>query len=66
VYGTEDGKTSAGTPPDWSKKMYEGFVEAGVDAKLYAHEGEGHSFLYDEWFAFMQRVSQFFDLHVKP
>ncbi len=66
VYGTEDGKTSAGTPPEWSKKMYEGFVEAGVDAKLYAHDGEGHSFLYDEWFAFMQRASQFFDLHVKP
>lgn len=66
VYGTEDGKTSAGTPPEWSKKMYEGFIEAGVDAKLYAHEGEGHSFLYDEWFAFMQRSSQFFDLHVKP
>jgi len=66
VYGTEDGKTSAGTPPEWSKKMYEGFVEAGVDAKLYAHDGEGHSFLYDEWYAFMQRSSQFFDLYVKP
>jgi dipeptidyl aminopeptidase/acylaminoacyl peptidase len=66
VYGTEDGKTSAGVPPEWSKKMYEGFIEAGVDAKLYAHEGEGHSFLYDEWYAFMQRASQFFDSHVKP
>ncbi len=66
VYGTEDGKTSAGTPPEWSKKIYEGFVEAGVDVKLYAHDGEGHSFLYDEWFAFMQRCSQFFDIHVKP
>ena len=66
VYGTEDGKTSAGVPPEWSKKMYEGFIKAGVDAKLYAHEGEGHSFLYDEWFAFMWRASQFFDRHVKP
>ncbi len=66
VYGTEDGKTSAGTPPEWSKKMYEGFIEAGVDAKLYAHTGEGHSFRADEWFAFMQRASQFFDLYVKP
>ncbi len=65
VYGTEDGKTSAGTPPDWSKKMYEGFIEAGVDAKLYAHDGEGHSFLYDEWFAFMQRASQFFDAQIR-
>ena len=66
VYGTEDGKTSAGTPPEWSKKMYEGFVEAGVDAHLFAHSGEGHSLLYDEWYAFMQRTSQFFDLYVKP
>jgi dipeptidyl aminopeptidase/acylaminoacyl peptidase len=66
VYGTEDGKTSAGTPPEWSKKMYEGFIEAGVDAKLFAHTGEGHSFRDDEWYAFMQRTSQFFDLYVKP
>jgi dipeptidyl aminopeptidase/acylaminoacyl peptidase len=66
VYGTDDGKTSAGTPPEWSKKMYEGFVEAGVDVQIFAHTGEEHSFLYDEWFAFMQRSSQFFDLHVKP
>jgi len=66
VYGTEDGKTSAGTPPEWSKKMYEGFVEAGVDAQLFAHAGEGHSFRDDEWYAFMQRSSQFFDVYVKP
>jgi dipeptidyl aminopeptidase/acylaminoacyl peptidase len=66
VYGTEDGKTSAGTPPEWSKKMYEGFVEAGADAQLFAHTGEEHSFRDDEWFAFMQRTSQFFDRYVKP
>jgi dipeptidyl aminopeptidase/acylaminoacyl peptidase len=66
VYGTEDGKTSAGTPPEWSKKMYEGFVEAGKEAQLFAHTGEEHSFRDDEWFAFMQRSSQFFDRYVKP
>jgi uncharacterized protein len=65
VYGTEDGKTSAGTPPEWSKKMYQGFVEAGKDAQLFAHAGEEHSFRDDEWFAFMQRSSQFFDRYVK-
>ncbi|MBI5953629.1 MAG: hypothetical protein HY865_18395 [Chloroflexi bacterium] len=65
MYGTEDGKTSAGTPPEWSKKMCEGLVEAGVDAKLYAHTGKGHSFRDNEWFAFMERSSQFFDRHVK-
>jgi uncharacterized protein len=66
VYGTEDGKTSAGTPPEWSKKMYEGFIKAGVDAQLFAHTGEEHSFRDDEWYAFMQRSSQFFDKYVKP
>jgi len=65
VYGTEDGKTSAGTPPEWSKKMYEGFIKAGKDAQLFAHTGEEHSFRDDEWFAFMQRSSQFFDRYVK-
>jgi uncharacterized protein len=66
VYGTEDGKTSAGTPPEWSKKMREGFIKAGVDAQLFAHTGEEHSFHDDEWYAFMQRSSQFFDKYVKP
>ena len=66
VYGTDDGKTSAGTPPEWSKKMYKGFIEAGKDAQLFGHAGEEHSFFADEWFAFMERSSQFFDKYVKP
>jgi dipeptidyl aminopeptidase/acylaminoacyl peptidase len=66
VYGTEDGKTSAGTPPEWSKKMYEGFVEAGKEAQLFAHTGEEHSFRDDQWFAFMERSAQFFDKYVRP
>jgi len=66
AYGTEDGKTSAGTPPEWSKKMYEGFVEAGKEAQLFAHTGEEHSFKTDQWFAFMERSAQFFDKYVKP
>jgi len=66
AYGTEDGKTSAGTPPEWSQKMYEGFIEADKQAQLFAHTGEEHSFFADEWFAFMERSSQFFDKYVKP
>ncbi len=66
VYGTEDGQTSAGTPPEWSKKMYEGFIEADKEAQLFAHTGEDHSFFATEWFAFMERSSQFFDKYVKP
>jgi dipeptidyl aminopeptidase/acylaminoacyl peptidase len=66
VYGTEDGQTSAGTPPEWSIKMYEGFVKAEKDAQLFAHEGEGHSFSPQAWFPFMERAGQFFDQYVKP
>jgi len=66
VYGTEDGKTSAGTPPEWSKKMYKGFIEAGKNAQLFGHTGEEHSFHDDQWFAFMERSAQFFDKYVTP
>jgi len=66
VYGTEDGKTLAGVPPEWAQKTYVAFSEAGKDARLFAHEGEGHSFFAEKWFAFMERSSQFFDKHVKP
>jgi uncharacterized protein len=65
VYGTEDGKTSAGTPPEWSTKMYEAFISAGLNAEIFAHEGEKHSFIGDPWFIFMARTQMFFDRHLK-
>ncbi len=64
-YGTADGKTLAGTPPDWSKKLYQGLLDAKKDAKLFAYEGEFHSFNGDAWLAFMDRSVKFFDKYVK-
>jgi uncharacterized protein len=64
-YGTEDGKFISGTPPDWSRKAYEGFIAAGKNAELFAYEGEGHSFFADQWWAFMERCVRFFDENVK-
>jgi dipeptidyl aminopeptidase/acylaminoacyl peptidase len=64
-YGTEDGKVFSGTPPEWSQKAYQGFVDAGKQAELFAYEGEGHSFFADQWYAFMERSVHFFDAHVK-
>jgi uncharacterized protein len=64
-YGTEDGKTSAGTPIEWSKKLHEALLEAGKESELYAYEGEGHSFIGDAWVAVMERSAHFFDEHVK-
>jgi dipeptidyl aminopeptidase/acylaminoacyl peptidase len=64
-YGTKDGKTSAGTPPEWSQKLYQAFVEAERPAQLFAYEGEFHSFNGDAWLAFMERSAKFFDRYVK-
>ncbi len=64
-YGAEDGQFISGTPPEWSRKTYEGFIAAGKQAELFAYEGEGHSFLADQWWAFMERSARFFDEHVK-
>ncbi len=66
TYGSDDGETSAGTPPEWSKKMYEAFIDADKEARLFGHDGEGHSLLATHWWAFMERSAQFFDKHVRP
>ena len=64
-YGTDDGKVYGSTPPDWSKKLYQGFMDAGKDAEIFAYDGESHSFFADAWVAFMERTARFFDEHVK-
>jgi dipeptidyl aminopeptidase/acylaminoacyl peptidase len=64
-YGTEDGQVFSGTPPEWSQKAYDGFIKAGKQAELFAYEGEGHSFFADQWWAFMERSTHFFDEYVK-
>jgi pimeloyl-ACP methyl ester carboxylesterase len=64
-FGTEDGEFGSGTPPEWSRKAYEGFLAAGKPAELFAYEGAGHSFLADQWWDFMERCVWFFDENVK-
>lgn len=64
-YGTNDGKTSAGTPPEWSRKLYDALEKAGKQAQLFGYEGEQHSFNGDAWIAFMERAARFFDEYVK-
>jgi dipeptidyl aminopeptidase/acylaminoacyl peptidase len=66
TYGSEDGQTANGAPPEWSQKMYDAFIDAGVDARIFGHAGEGHSLLATEWWNFMERSAQFFDVHVRP
>ncbi len=64
-YGTNDGKTLAGTPPEWSQKLFDAFQAGGKPAQIFAYEGEFHSFNGDNWIAFMERSAHFFDEYVK-
>ncbi len=64
-YGTSDGKTLAGTPPEWSEKLFDAFQSADKPAQIFAYEGEFHSFNGDNWIAFMERSAHFFDEYVK-
>jgi dipeptidyl aminopeptidase/acylaminoacyl peptidase len=64
-YGTRDGEDFAGTPPEWSKKLYQALLDADKTAKLFGYEGERHSFIGDPWFNFMEECAKFFDEYVK-
>jgi dipeptidyl aminopeptidase/acylaminoacyl peptidase len=64
-YGTWDGDELSGTPPEWSIKLFEAFLDAGKSAKLVAYEGQRHSFINEEWYQFMETVATFFDNNVK-
>ena len=64
-YGSNDGVTYSGTPPEWSIKLDQALRDAGKDVQLFRYEGEGHSFVGQPWFDFMIRVVDFFDEHVK-
>jgi len=64
-YGTEDGKTLKGAPPEWSVKLTQELRDAGKYAEMYQYEGQGHSFIGQPWFDFMIRVLRFFDRYLK-
>jgi uncharacterized protein len=64
-YGTEDGKISSGTPPEWSVKLTQALRDGGKDVELLRYEGERHSFIGQPWFDFMERTLRFFDQNVK-
>jgi dipeptidyl aminopeptidase/acylaminoacyl peptidase len=64
-YGTKDGQTLAGTPPEWSRKLFTALQEAGKQVEIFGYDGEFHSFNGDNWIAFMERSAHFFDQYVK-
>ena len=64
-YGTLDGGDLSGTPPEWSVKLLQAFLDAGRTVKLIAYDGQRHSFINEAWYDFMDRVSKFYNLNVK-
>lgn len=64
-YGSNDGLTYSGTPPEWSIKLNQALLDAGKDVEIFRYEGEGHSFVGQPWFDFMVRVLNFFDENLK-
>jgi len=64
-YGTLDGLTYSGTPPEWSLKLNQALLDAGKNVELFRYEEEGHSFVGQPWFDFMTRVLRFFDAHLQ-
>jgi len=64
-YGTLDGLVYSGTPPEWSLKLTQALRDVDKEVDLYQYEGEGHSFVGQPWFDFMERVLRFFNEHLK-
>lgn len=64
-YGTWDGEELSGTPPEWSVKLAQAFLDAGKPVKLIAYEEQRHSFVNEAWYRFMENAAKFFDQYVK-
>ncbi len=64
-YGAKDGLIMGGTPPEWSRKLFEALEAAGKPAEIYGYDDQKHSFVGDSWVAFMERSAHFFDKYVK-
>lgn len=64
-YGEWDGLVLSGTPPEWSLKLFQAFMDLGKPVKLVAYEEQRHSFINEAWYDFMSTVAKFFDARVK-
>jgi dipeptidyl aminopeptidase/acylaminoacyl peptidase len=64
-YGKLDGMVYSGTPPEWSIKLFNAFLEEEKPVKLVAYDGQRHSFVNEAWYQFMDTVAKFFNQNVK-
>ena len=49
----------------WSTKLFNTLNNVGIGAEFYWYENQDHTFWGESWLTFMQRVTRFFDEHVK-
>ncbi|MDX9993604.1 MAG: alpha/beta fold hydrolase [Anaerolineales bacterium] len=63
--GEADGDYIGSTPPEWSYKLYDALILANVPAELFRYPGQRHSFTDQGRELFLERVVEFFDLHIK-
>jgi dipeptidyl aminopeptidase/acylaminoacyl peptidase len=59
--GTHD----AMTPQVWAKNIFEALQVAEKEVDFFTYDGQGHALHGEHWELFMQRVTEFFDQHVK-
>jgi dipeptidyl aminopeptidase/acylaminoacyl peptidase len=53
------------TPPRWAEAIRDELHYWGVAVEYYAYEGQGHAFHGESWALFMDRVTRFYDRHLK-
>ncbi len=63
--GTADGQEHNATPPEWSYRLHEAFLAAGISSELFVYEGQGHLFAGSAWTEMVSRSADLFDAHVK-
>jgi dipeptidyl aminopeptidase/acylaminoacyl peptidase len=59
------GTADTRTPPDWAAAIYAALQSAGKEVEYFTYPGQGHTFQGEQWRLFIERVAEFFDVHVK-
>ncbi|WP_376791568.1 alpha/beta hydrolase family protein [Thermoflexus sp.] len=59
------GTADTTTPPEWARAIRDALIAAGKDVEYYEYSGQGHAFQGQAWAIFLQRMTAFFDRHLK-
>lgn len=59
------GTADTTTPPEWARAIRDALIAAGKAVEYYEYAGQGHAFQGEAWRLFLQRMTAFFDRHLK-